>query len=56
MYIELYDIIIFDNNFDISNQYKTPHICLTKVLEDNNNKEYINIKLPKNFLSISSWI
>ena len=40
----------------ISRIYQTPHICLTKVLKDNQNEKVIKIKLPKSFLSISSWI
>ena len=45
------------HNFNLNhNPYQTPNICLIKVLEDNDNKAYIGIKLPKNFLSITSWI
>ena len=40
---------------DIDNLYQTPHICLTKTL-DNSDKKYININLPKSFLSMTSWI
>ena len=36
--------------------YQTPHICLTKVLKNNDDKIDIEINLPKNFLSMSSWI
>ena len=39
-----------------NNPYKTPHICLSKVLNNTKNKEFVNIKLPNNFLSLSSWI
>ena len=40
---------------NIDKKYQTPHICLNKIL-DNDDKEDIEINLPKNFLSISSWI
>ena len=40
----------------IDTDCQTPHICLTIILEDISIKEFININLPKNFLSISSWI
>ena len=40
----------------VNNEYQTPHICLTKVLNEQNDKSHIIINLPKNFLSISSWI
>ena len=42
--------------FDISKQHQTPHICLTDVLEDIDDKKNIEINLPKNFLTINSWI
>ena len=40
----------------IEANYQTPHICLTKVLHNTNDKKYIKIKTQKSFLSISSWI
>ena len=48
-------ICINSQNFN-NIPYQTPYICLTKVLKNNENKEFVNINLPKNFLSLSSWI
>ena len=36
--------------------HQTPHICLTKVLENPRHKKNIEINLPKNFLSMAYWI
>ena len=49
-------IIKHHNLSNIENLFQTPHICLTKLLDNQGNNEYIKINLPKNFLSISSWI
>ena len=35
---------------------QTPKQCLNIVMKDSSNTNYVNIKLPKNFLSITSWI
>ena len=34
----------------------TPHICIKHILKYPEDKKYFDIKLPKSFLSISSWI
>ena len=38
------------------NKIITPHICHINSLKFPKYKEYININLPKNFLSMTSWI
>ena len=40
----------------IYKQLETPHLCFKKILDYPDNKIYVYIKLPKSFLSISSWI
>ena len=61
IFVHISDKLIFEKiclnlqDFE-NNQYQTQHICLSKVLDNNENKGLVNINLPKSFLSLSSWI